>query len=247
MLEFKLKDSLTHIICTKLTQVYEKMLIPLIENIGAYRKMNALCSLGSGGHDRISQDEKRVPHSIQNMLLLSSGTFVLCTPRSVSKKDVIVQFARANKNTTSTLFLDCGVQELPVSVAWFNKDVLGLTHKSASISEHMQNTFDRNRRVKLYLQSFDQAMRVDSASALRFIHDLHADGRDSGRYSVIVDCTDPCVAHAILDSLRGEAYWVPLETAQGIREKPAQQIYQVIDSRVCARIRDSLEIFELKT
>jgi hypothetical protein len=223
------------------------MLIPLIENIGAYRKMNALCSLGPEGHDRISQDEKRVPHSIRNMLLLSSGTFVLCTPRSVSKKDVIVQFARANKNTTSTLFLDCDVQESPVSVAWFNKDVLGLTHKSAPVSEHVHNTFDRNRRVKLYLQSFDQAMRVDAASALRFIHELHADGRDSGRYSVIVDCTDPRVAHAILDSLRGEAYWVPLETTQGVRETPAQQIYHVIDSRVCARVRDLLEIFELKT
>jgi hypothetical protein len=240
MFECKLNDCLTHIICTKLTQVYEKMLIPLIENIGAYRKMNALCSLGSGGHHGFSQDEQRVSNLIQNMLLLSSGTFVLCTPRSVSKNDVIVQFARANKNTTSTLFLDCGVQESPVSVAWFNKDVLGLTHKSAPMSEHMQNTFDRNRRVKLYLQSFDQAMRVDAASALRFIHDLHADGRDSGRYSVIVDCTDPRIAHAILDSLRGEAYWVPLETVEDVNEEPAQQIYR-------ARVRDLLEIFELKT
>jgi len=240
MLEFKLNDSFTHIICTKLTQVYEKMLIPLIENIGAYRKMNALCSLGPGGHHGVSQDEQAVPRKIRNMLLLSSGTFVLCTPRSGSGKDVIVQFARANKNTTSTLFLDCGVQESPVSVAWFNKDVLGLTHKSAPVSEHVHNTFDQKRRIKLYLQSFDQAMQVNAASALRFIYDLHADGRESGRYSVIVDCTDPRLAHAILDSLRGEAYWVPLETAQDVNEEPAQQIYR-------ARIRDLLEIFELKT
>ena len=94
----------------------------------------------------------------------------------------------------------------PLSIAWFNRSILGMTHKTERLSQHVRNAF--GTFVTLVLSDFDQPMASHRAQALQFLKDLHRDSIESGLFNVLVECTSH--AHAILDFFRGEACWIPL-------------------------------------
>ena len=176
---------------------YVAMFAPLIENIGSYWRIHQL-RIRSDDNDAFVDHAGLLPLK-EVFETRSKGTFVLCAVQGAGKSCAI------NKFGEGSLLIRCPPQ--PLSLTWFNRDILGMTHKTERLSQHVRNAF--GTFVTLVLSDFDQAMVSDCA--LEFLKELHRDSVQSGLFNVLVECNRTSNAHKILDFFRGEACWIPLE------------------------------------
>lgn len=235
------------------------------------------------------------------------GTYVLCSPEGTGKTSAILETAFKLKDHAQLLRLSCANIDDPLSIEWLDKNYLGSTDPLWPVNRNIQNecqdiwrdifkTFPiheprtasrmmgKNNRVILCLEDFDHAMQMHRTKSLQFMLDLHRESMSFTGFVVLVECKNPLNAHAILDHMRGQAYWIPLEwppkaiqeyiekarvhpyhhdlarsflecvgNLRRLRQRldtgfqhvtPAEQMYDKLDSRKYARVRDLLEIFE---
>ena len=184
-----------------------------LENIMAYWTFCRLCVLpidaaaSFANHDGL--------HRLKQFLAgTDPGLHVLCAVKGAGKTYSINQLFHRLPRTHQQILLSLECPKDSVSLAWFNQNILGITHKLLQFSEHVQNAFGSARFVTLVLSNFDQAMCANRPSALEFITKLQIDSVTSRRFKVLVECSDPGHAHVILDSMRGLANWISLEWEQ---------------------------------
>lgn len=162
------------------------------------------------------------------------GTFILCSPEGTGKTSSILETAFKLKDHAQLLRLSCSNIDDPLSIDWMHKNYLGETDplwqasvpapdECANLWRDIFKVFPppkqlfasrmigRNNRVILCIEDFDRAMQLHRTQSLQFISDLHRESMNSTNFLILVECKDHLIAHAILDHMRGQAYWIPLE------------------------------------
>lgn len=162
------------------------------------------------------------------------GMFILCSPEGTGKTSAILETAYKQKDHAQLLRLSCSNIHDPLSMEWLDKNYLGSTDPLWPVNRNIQSecqdiwrdifkTFPihqpriasrmlgKNNRVILCLEDFDHAMQLHRTKSLQFISDLHRESMSFTGFIVLVECVDHLIAHAILDHMRGQAYWIPLE------------------------------------
>jgi hypothetical protein len=241
--------------------IYHSMFAPFVENIGSYWRIR---------HLQIKSNDECLDHDglfpLKKVFeTQDKGIFVLCAVEGAGKSCAINKFGSIRQS----LLVRC---REPLSITWFNRTILGMTHKTERFSEHIRNAF--GTFVTLVLSDFDQAMTSDQDGAIKFLKELHQDSVQSGSFNVLLECNRTSNAHAILDIFRGEAYWVPLEwsekgaaeyakcnclpeaaalylvrtgsvtrTRSRTRPCPARVVYDEMDERIYNEMRNRLSVF----
>lgn len=132
-----------------------------------------------------------------------------------------------------------------LSMGWFKKSVLRLEVgddesdcHSLEISGFIKATcYSYSTCITLLVENFDEAMAVDSASAIEFLVRINKDASDSNLFNIIVECTEPSNACTILNKFRNlsACYIIVKEKQRNVHDAVNSYPYNARDEK---RIRE---------